>query len=241
MKNFDGTIGSIVADDFRTAAVFSKYKIDFCCKGDRTIEQACERKSINIDELKNKLNEIVTDSKNENIDYQSWPLDLLTDYIEKTFHRYIREKIPPLSQFLNKVQKVHGERHPELFEIFDLFSKSSNDLLNHLQKEEMILFPFIRNMVHAQITQIPLENAHFGSVENPIRMMMDDHSVEGERFKRISELSKGYTPPPEACNTYKVSFAMLDDFEQKLHKHIHLENNILFPKAIIMEKSMHLS
>ena len=231
------TIGEIVAKDFRAASVFSKYKIDFCCKGDRTIEEVCEKKSINVDELNEKLQEAMTD-QNENIDYNSWPLDLLADYVEKTHHRYIREKSPSLFQFLNKVQKVHGERHPELYEIFNLFSQSVEDLENHLQKEERILFPFIRKMVEAKNSGQPLEPAHFGSVENPIEMMKDDHSVEGERFRKIAELTQGYTPPQEACNTYKVSFAMLDEFEQNLHKHIHLENNILFPKAIKMEESM---
>ncbi len=229
------TIGEIVAKDFRTASIFSKYGIDFCCKGDRTIQQACDKKSVNIDELKQKLDEAMKNHE-ENIDYNAWPLDLLADYIEKTHHRYIREKSPSLLQFLNKVQKVHGERHPELYEIFELFSQSVEDLEVHLQKEERIVFPFVRKMIEAKNSGQPLERAHFGSIENPIAVMKDDHSAEGERFQRIAELTKGYNPPPEACNTYRVSFAMLDEFEQNLHKHIHLENNILFPKAIKMEE-----
>ncbi len=229
------TIGEIVANDFRTASVFSKYRIDFCCKGNRTIQEACEKKSIDIQGLTQELKEVVTNQQ-ENIDFNSWPLDLLADYIEKTHHRYIREKSPSLFQFLNKVQKVHGERHPELYEVFELFSQSAEDLELHLQKEERIVFPFIRKMMEAKNSGQPMEMPHFGSIENPIAVMKDDHSAEGERFKKIAELTKGYNPPPEACNTYKVSFAMLDEFEQNLHKHIHLENNILFPKAIKMEQ-----
>ncbi|MGM5629734.1 iron-sulfur cluster repair di-iron protein [Apibacter raozihei] len=233
---FNKTIGEIVAEDFRTAAVFSKYKIDFCCRGDKTVEHVCEKKSINSDELVKELEESIT-SKNESVDFNSWPLDLLADYIVKTHHEYIREKVPPLTQFLTKVYKVHGERNPELKEILELFLQSSEDLLTHLKKEEMILFPFIRKMVEAKSSNQPMQPGHFGSIENPIAMMMDDHSVEGDRFRKISELSHGYTPPEGACNTYKVSFSMLDEFEQNLHKHIHLENNILFPKSIKMEAS----
>ncbi|CVK17054.1 regulator of cell morphogenesis and NO signaling [Apibacter mensalis] len=236
-NNWNVTIGEIVADNYRTASVFSKYGIDFCCKGDRTLEQACDKKSINIQELTNKLNEAVT-VQDENINFKSWPLDLLADYIEKIHHSYIREKSPSLLKFLNKVQKVHGFRHPELVEVYNLFSESVTMLEAHLLKEERILFPFIRQMNAAKNNNLPFETSHFGTVENPIEMMKHDHDIEGERFKRISELTQNYTPPMEACNTYRVSFAMLDEFEQNLHKHIHLENNILFPRAIKMESSM---
>ncbi|MCO6564514.1 MAG: iron-sulfur cluster repair di-iron protein [Apibacter sp.] len=236
-NNWNVTIGEIVADNYRTASVFSKYGIDFCCKGDRTLEQACDKKSINIQELTDKLNEAVT-VQDENINFKSWPLDLLADYIEKIHHSYIREKSPSLLKFLNKVQKVHGFRHPELVEVYNLFSESVTMLEAHLLKEERILFPFIRQMNAAKNNNLPFETPHFGTVENPIEMMKHDHDIEGERFKRISELTQNYTPPMEACNTYRVSFAMLDEFEQNLHKHIHLENNILFPRAIKMESSM---
>jgi regulator of cell morphogenesis and NO signaling len=236
-NNWNRTIGEIVAENYRTASVFSKYGIDFCCKGDRTLEQACDKKSINMKELTDKLSEAVA-IQDENIDFKSWPLDLLADYIEKIHHSYIREKSPSLLKFLNKVQKVHGFRHPELIEVYDLFSESVNLLEIHLQKEERILFPFIRQMNEAKNNKLPFETPHFGTVENPIEMMKHDHDIEGERFKKISELTQNYTPPMEACNTYRVSFAMLDEFEQNLHKHIHLENNILFPRAIKMESSM---
>jgi len=233
----DATIGEIVAENFRTASVFSKFGIDFCCKGDRTIQQACEKKSVDMQELITKLTEAIAE-KDENIDFKSWPLDLLADYIEKVYHRYIREKSPSLLKFLDKVQKIHGDRHPELIEVYSLFSESVIELEAHLQKEEKILFPFIRIMNEAKINNLPYETPHFGTVENPITMMKHEHDVEGERFHKIAELTQNYTPPAEACNTYRVSFAMLDEFEQNLHKHIHLENNILFPQAIVMESTM---
>lgn len=236
MTTLDKTIGEIVADDFRTAAVFKKYGIDFCCKGNRSIEEATERKKINPEDVYRDLENIGAES-NGNIDFNSWPLDLLADYVEKTHHRYIEDKTPALLQFLNKISKVHGERHPELVEVYQLFEESAHDLAAHLKKEELILFPFIKKMIHAQRENLPLENPHFGTVENPVTMMKHEHSVEGDRFETIRELTNDYKIPTDACSTYQVTFKMLEEFENDLHKHIHIENNILFPKAIELEKT----
>lgn len=228
-------IGAMVAEDFRTAAVFKKYGIDFCCKGGRTISDACEKKGIDEQKIYEEI-ENLPKSGGANIDFTSWPLDLLADYVEKTHHRYVEEKTPVLQVFLDKLCKVHGERHPELFEIRELFDESAKDLAAHMKKEELILFPFVRNMIKAQQTGEALRQPHFGTVENPVNMMQHEHTVEGERFEKIAQLTDGYTPPEDACNTYKVAFAMLQDFENDLHTHIHLENNILFPKSIHLEK-----
>jgi regulator of cell morphogenesis and NO signaling len=230
------TIGEYVAKDFRTAALFSKYGIDFCCNGNRSINQACEKKSINPEELKNEIEVILSLKSDSGIDFNSWPIDLLTDYIEKTHHRYVVEKTPVLLQFLDKLSRVHGANHPELIEINKLFIGCAGELAQHMKKEELILFPFIKKMMQATITDESIEQPHFGTVENPIAMMMQEHDAEGERFRKIAELSNNYTPPADGCNTYKVTFAMLQEFEQDLHKHIHLENNILFKKAIQLEK-----
>lgn len=230
------TIGSFVAEDFRTAAVFTKYGIDFCCKGGRTLEEVCEKKAINQGQLTAELAQTLQQQTSNSIDFRQWPLDLLADYIEKTHHRYVEEKIPVLLQFLNKLSKVHGERHPELVEINELFTGCAQELSQHLKKEELVLFPFVRKMVSATITGQPVETPHFGTVENPVAMMMHEHDGEGERFRKIAALSDNYTPPADACNTYKVTYAMLKEFEEDLHKHIHLENNILFPSAIVLEQ-----
>ncbi|UFH34415.1 iron-sulfur cluster repair di-iron protein [Flavobacterium acetivorans] len=230
------TIGQYVAKDFRTAAIFSKYKIDFCCKGNRTIEEACENKNLDSHLILDEINSVLA-SKNENsIDFESWPLDLLVDYIEKTHHRYVEEKTQVLLPFLDKLCNVHGAVHPELFEINELFKGCAGELAQHMKKEELILFPFIKKMVKATITDELIEQAHFGSVENPIAMMKHEHEAEGDRFVKIATLTNNYTPPADGCNTYQVTFAMLQEFEQDLHKHIHLENNILFPKAAALEK-----
>ena len=235
-NNLTFTVGEIVAKDFRTASVFSKYGIDFCCGGNETLEGACKKQSVDVAKLQKELDEAVR-SKGENIDFNSWSLKLLADYIEETYHTYIREKIPALLEFLGKIAEVHGKNHPELLEIFDIFSQSSMDLVMHLQKEEKILFPIIRELSDARKSGKPFEESHCGSIRNPIAVMKEEHVIEGGRYDKISKLSGGYAVPADGCNTYRAAYEMLDEFEQKLHEHIHLENNILFPKAIELEKS----
>ena len=231
-------IGELVARDYRTASVFKKYSIDFCCQGNRTIEEACEKKNIDTKKVLEDLVAMMEAKSESTTDYQSWPLDLLADYIEKKHHRYVQEKTLEIQPYLDKICKVHGERHPELLEIKEVFNASAGELAAHMKKEEMILFPFIRKMTKAKLENTKVDAAHFGTVKNPIQMMMNEHTVEGNRFRKIEELSNNYTPPLDACNTYRVSFALLKEFEQDLHLHIHLENNILFPRAIEIEKEL---
>lgn len=228
-------IGEMVAEDFRTAAVFKKYGIDFCCRGGRTIEEACKSKLIDTKKIYQELENLPTKTDNS-IDFKSWPLDLLTEYVEKTHHLYVEEKTPILLAFLDKLCKVHGERHPELYEINKLFNETAKELSAHLKKEELILFPFIKKMANAKRKGTTLEHAPFGTVENPVHMMEHEHTTEGDRFAKIAKLTNDYNPPADACNTYRVAFAMLQDFENDLHTHIHIENNILFPKSIQLEK-----
>ena len=236
MLTQEKTIGDFVAENFRTAEVFKKYNIDFCCKGGRTVEEACDNKKVSPEQIYQELEEI-TNRKSEDIDFNSWPLDLLADYVEKTHHKYVEEKSAMLIPYLNKLCKVHGERHPELFEINELFIGSAQDLAAHMKKEELILFPFIKQMVEAKKNGEPLPAPRFGTVENPVAMMKHEHEAEGERFVKIAELTNNYEFPDDACGTYQVTYRMLEDFQNDLHKHIHLENNILFPKAIAMEKT----
>ncbi len=232
------TIGEYVAKDFRTAAIFSKYGIDFCCKGNRTIEEACEKKNLDFAQIENEITQLLKTKSDGAIDFKSWPSDLLIDYIEKTHHRYVEEKSLVILPFLDKLCKVHGHNHPELFEINELFKGCAGELAQHMKKEELILFPFIKKMENAIRTSKTIEKPHFGNVEDPIAMMQDEHTTEGDRFVKIAALTNNYTPPSDGCNTYKVTYLMLLEFEQDLHKHIHLENNILFPKAIEMQKHL---
>ncbi|MCK0205513.1 iron-sulfur cluster repair di-iron protein [Ornithobacterium rhinotracheale] len=231
------TIGEFVAEDFRTAAVFKKYKIDFCCRGGRALQEVCEQKNLNYEQILEDLDK--AKQKNaEGIDFKSFPLDLLADYIEKTHHRYVEDRVPILLQFLNKLCRVHSERHPELLEIDQEFKLITQELAEHFMKEEQVLFPFIRQMVAVERSGKEIPQAHFGTVENPIAMMKQDHENAGEIMAKIATLTDQYTPPADACNTYKVTFAMLQEFEEDLHKHIHLENNILFPSAIKLENKL---
>lgn len=231
-------IGELVARDYRTASVFKKYSIDFCCQGNRTIQEACEKKNIDTKKVLEDLVAMMEAKSESTTDYQLWPLDLLADYIEKKHHRYVQEKTLEIQPYLDKIFKVHGERHPELLKIKEEFNASACELAAHMKKEELILFPFIRKMTKAKLENTKVDAAHFGTVKNPIQMMMNEHTVEGHRFMKIEELTNNYTPPQDACNTYRVSFALLKEFEQDLHLHIHLENNILFPKAIEIEKEL---
>lgn len=230
----ENIIGEIVAKDFRTAAVFEKFGLDFCCNGNRSIEEASGEAGISPDAVVAAL-EQVNESGMPATDYDSWPLDLMADYIEKKHHRYVAEQTPILQAYLEKICRVHGNRHPELWEIKSLFDACAGELAAHMKKEELLLFPFIRKMMAASSSKDL--SAPFGTVQNPIRMMMHEHDTEGERFRKIAALSGQYTPPADGCTTYKVTFAALKEFEQDLHVHIHLENNILFPKAIALEET----
>ena len=233
-------IGQFVAEDYRTAAIFKKHNIDFCCKGHKTLEEVCEKRGLKQDEILYELETVLNSNSSQSIDYKSWPLDLLIDYIEKKHHRYVEEKTPVLKQFLDKLCKVHGQRHPELFEVNELFIASAGELAAHMKKEEIILFPFIKKLVKAKIDSQTILQPSFGTVENPIAMMMTEHDNEGERFRQIAKLTNDYQAPADACNTYKVTYAILDEFEKDLHLHIHLENNILFPRAIKLEKQFEI-
>lgn len=237
MKIQEMTIASIVADDFRAATVFKKHNIDFCCGGNISIEEVCAKKKKNSAEIYADLEKVTQDVAGS-INFNSWDLDVLADYIENNHHRYVEEKTVYLLQFLDKLTRVKGDRYPELPRIYDLFKESAHELAAHMKKEEVVLFPFIRKMAGFKKNELELERPHFGTVENPIEMMMRDHEIEGARFEQISILSNNYTPPSDACNTHQVTMKMLQDFEDNLHKHIHLENNILFPKAIHLQKEL---
>ncbi|PKL85954.1 MAG: iron-sulfur cluster repair di-iron protein [Ignavibacteriae bacterium HGW-Ignavibacteriae-1] len=234
--NTSQTIGSFVANDYRTATVFQKYGIDFCCKGGRTIEEVSQKKNISPDALLNELNDAVKQSNGSSIDFRTWEPDLLADYIERKHHRYVRQTIPALLQFLDKLCEVHGGNHPELFEIRAEFSASAEQLSLHMEKEEQVLFPFVRKMVASKLNESTEAASNIGEIQNPIEIMMQEHETEGDRFRKIAELSNNYATPADGCTTYRVAYALLKEFETDLHFHIHLENNILFPTALKMEK-----
>lgn len=227
-----------MAENYKAAAVFKKHGIDFCCNGNRTIERAVGKKEDGPDQLIRELKEAVAEKNNGSIDFKSFPLDLLADYIEKTHHRYVTQKISEITPFLQKIVQAHGMNHPELMEIERLFMLSAGDLSAHMKKEELVLFPYIRGIVQAQLSGGNKPNSVIDSAASYIAEMEKDHDAEGERFRTISALTDEYTPPEDACTTYRVTFSMLEEFEDDLHRHIHLENNILFPKAVKLEEQL---
>lgn len=221
-------IGEVVANDYKTASVFKSNKIDFCCNGNRTISEAANKKNIDVSKLISEL-EVASKSRSDNgVDFNSWPVDLLADYIQRIHHTYVEEKLPIILQFLDKLRKVHGGNHPELYKIYDLFEGASTELAQHMKKEEIILFPYAKKIANNEMNG----TSTLRSVENPVSVMMHEHENEGDRFREIRELTNDYTLPTDACRTYKVTYSMLEEFEADLHKHIHLENNILFPKLL---------
>ncbi len=231
-------IGEVVAQDYRAASVFRKYGIDFCCQGGRTIQEACDKKQLNATEVVGSLAEIVKAKDEQLVDYNSWDADKLIEYILDTHHTYVQSALEEVIPYLNKLCSVHGESHPYLMEVGSLFTGAASALGDHMMKEEQILFPYILQLVEAKKSGSPIGASPFGTVQNPIQMMMMEHDNEGERFRRIATLTNNYTPGEDACNTHQVTFALLKEFEEDLHKHIHLENNILFPKAVELEKEL---
>jgi regulator of cell morphogenesis and NO signaling len=225
-------VGKIVADNFRTAKVFTEYGIDFCCKGGVKLSDACSTRGLEVQEVVQKLEQIMQVA--DQSPYQQMTLSQLIDHIVNVHHHYVEETIPALKLYLEKIERVHGDRHPELSQIREEFFATAGALTAHLKKEEFILFPYIKAMEEAKSNNFPLSKPHFGHIENPIAMMEDEHDTEGERFRRIASLTQNYTPPADACQTYGVAFSLLQEFEQDLHTHIHLENNVLFPKALVL-------
>lgn len=230
------TIGSIVAEDYRAAAALTRHGIDFCCKGGRTMEQVCRTKNIDFAQLEREIQADLSRDDRATEDPAQWTLARLVDHIEQMHHAYVNAQTPILQQFLTKLCKVHGERHPELFQIAEEFDGCAQAMAVHMKKEELLLFPFIKQLEAAAAEGKPAPHPHFGTVSNPVTVMMHDHDAEGERFRRIKELSYGYANPPDGCVTYATAMTMLKDFEADLHRHIHLENNILFPRAIELEQ-----
>ncbi|MGB0404052.1 MAG: iron-sulfur cluster repair di-iron protein [Salibacteraceae bacterium] len=228
------TIAQIVAENYKTADVFKKHGIDFCCGGQRLISDVCKDQKLNFDSVITELELVLTTHKTEH-NFNSWSISFLIDYIENNHHSYLNENLPIILQYAEKVATVHGDSHPETIEIFKLFKSIVNELTTHLKKEELMLFPNAKRLEKAIKEDLEFKLPPFEKFENPISAMENDHDLAGDLCKKISELSNNYQPPKDACNTYIVLYAKLKEFEDDLHKHVHLENNILHPKLIKLE------
>ncbi len=231
----DTRIGDIVKANYKTAQLFDKNKIDFCCGGGITLREACIKSGADMDILVPELELMVTLNDPDSKYMDSMELDELCDYIEKRHHTYVNENIPFLKQKLQKLCDVHAANHPELFEVEELFSIIAGNLTTHMQKEEIVVFPLIRKMVKLNREGADFEHV-YDEVKKNIALLDDEHQAEGERFVKISEITSFYFVPADGCTTYRITYQTLSDFEQDLHRHIHLENNILFVKALQLRK-----
>jgi regulator of cell morphogenesis and NO signaling len=234
----DTTVGAIVSENYKTAGIFRKYEIDFCCNGGKTISDACKGKQVAPEYLEHEVQLILDTQGKAGANFNTWPLDLLARFIEKEHHRYIRETIPLLLDYLDKIVPVHGYLHPELYTIRQLFRKSSDLLLRHMAKEELLIFPYIKQMTEAHDRHTPFITPPFESIRNPLKKTMGEHAKERAWFKKIAALCNNYVAPDDACPTYRLALTGLKEFEEGLQGHIHLESNILFLKSIQLENEL---
>lgn len=234
----DETLGQIAAKDLRKAQVFKKYGLDFCCGGKKTVKEACAEKGLDVTKVEQELQQADKLPASRPLPYDEWSLDFLADYIVNTHHSYVKKNLPDIRAYAQKVMKVHGNHHPELLMIHQLVEEVYTELTAHLVKEEKVLFPYVKELVAAKAGTQPLHATHFGTVQAPINMMEMEHELVGKNLDEIRVLSQNYLLPEDACASYSLLYRMLDEFEDDLHLHIHLENNILFPKAIEIEKQL---
>lgn len=232
------TVGQIVADNFNASKVFARYHIDFCCHGNIHFVEACQNSSVEPEIVAKELDELQDNSVSEVHDFASWPLDLLLDYVLKIHHRDIRTNGPQIAVLLDKVVVAHAEKHPELLQVQELFHGSLNDLSSHLLKEEDVLFPYLYDLFNASKSGTKVERFHCNTIQHPINVMELEHSGEGERYETISKLTNRFTAPEDACTSYRLVLQQLRQFEAALHEHIHLENNIIFPRALQLETEL---
>ena len=237
--NTEKTIRELALENLAATQVFERLGIDYCCGGNHTLEQACHAANIPVDQVLKSLEEAQQSSpaNSSGGDWRREPLGDLVSHIINTHHKYTRDATARLTPLLAKVCSVHGANHPELLELRDLFTGLTQELTVHLMKEEKVLFPYIVRMEEAVIEKAPILPPPFGTVQNPVAMMEHEHDSAGNALRAMREISHGYAAPSDACASYQAIYKALAELEADLHQHIHLENNILFPRAIEMEKA----
>ena len=237
MELTNKTIREIALEMPATTRVFQELKIDFCCGGHKNFKEACDNANISPDIVKEKISTVLRDMSEEpknDFGKEVSPAKLI-DFIVEKHHKFTRDEIHRLTPLMDKVARKHGDLHPELLEVHKAFTGLCEDLMPHMQKEEFVLFPYIKNLQVAEITNQSAPSPPFGTVKNPIRMMSMEHDAAGDFLKEIRKLTSDFTVPEGACPSYKALYFGLEEFEKDLHRHIHLENNVLFPLAIEME------
>jgi len=233
------TAGELAAENPATTRVFEKLGIDYCCRGNSTLEEACRAAGLPVETVQDEL-ETAAEAARAQVPERNWaaePLPDLIAHIQGTHHKYTRAELARLAPLFDKVTAVHGKNHPELARMLDTFNGLAQELTSHLFKEEMILFPYIVRLEEAFIEKEPVVPPPFGTVRNPVAMMVHEHDGAGQALAEMRGASGGYTAPPDACASFRTLYQALAELEQDLHQHIHLENNILFPRAIAMERT----
>jgi regulator of cell morphogenesis and NO signaling len=233
------TVREVAVENPAATRIFERFGIDYCCGGNQALEQACQRAGVPFEEVVDSLEmeEQTACGARQARDWHNEPLSELIAHIKNTHHKYTREETVRLTALLEKVCSVHGNNHPELHGIRETFGWLSQELMTHLMKEEMVLFPYIERMEESAIQSEPVLPGPFGSVQNPVTMMEHEHDSAGAAVRSIRKASNDFSPPADACISYQTLYQALAAFEADLHQHIHLENNILFPRAIAMEKA----
>jgi regulator of cell morphogenesis and NO signaling len=225
------TIGDLVAKDFRTAEVFGKYGIDFCCGGKVTLAAACQEKGIDLAELVRELDQAAADPIDRSPNYGAWELPFLADYIVNTHHAYLKENTASIAAYTRKIAEVHGAHHPEVIEIAAIFGTIAADLELHLREEEEVLFPAIRRIAALAKAGGAKDAGELQALRANLASLYHEHDEIGAAIHAIRHLARDYAIPGDVCNTFMVTYRKLKEFEDDLHKHVHLENNILFLKA----------
>jgi regulator of cell morphogenesis and NO signaling len=219
--------------------IFERLKIDYCCGGARPLGAACAAAGLDVATVMQQLAEVGTTTQHDaQTDFQTASLTELIEHIVSKHHVYTKEEMKRLTALLAKVSAAHGARHPELLHASELFQQLCADLQPHMFKEEIVLFPYIKGLEEAAERGGGLMRPPFGTVNNPVRMMMYEHDTAGALLRELRAATSDYRMPEDACLSYRTLYEALTDFEQDLHQHIHLENNILFPSAVALENRL---
>ncbi len=224
------TLAGIVSNNHQTVPVLEKYHLDFCCKGKRTLAQACAEKGLPVEAIAEELEKKMSTAQGRTLPFASMTAEQLISYILIHHHFYVKQSIPTILSHVEKVATKHGDRFPFMAEVLYLFRQVAEEMMMHMHKEEAVLFPRIKE-VETLLSIHQKRNHAEGYISGPVQVMEMEHDHAGELLYRIRELTNSYTPPADACTTFKVSLAELKEFEEDLHKHVHLENNLLFPMA----------
>jgi regulator of cell morphogenesis and NO signaling len=236
MLNANNTVREFAVQVPNAARLFEKLGIDYCCGGGKSLSDACRTAQVEVEEVLRNLKETTEpDSAAATSDWNEASLTDLSNHIVAKHHAYVKLELPRLTQLLEKVAGKHAEKHLELHTIKHLFRSLSSELNSHLMKEETILFPYIAELERTMRASGRVRPPMFGTVKNPIHMMELEHDSAGDALKEIRKASNGLSVPEDGCFSFRTLYQGLQEFEADLHQHVHLENNILFPRAIELE------